>query len=225
MSESINITTPTNAGPNTTHTPHTPAAHSRRGLALLWAVTILLSAAMLASVAPRALRAQRTSQTQLAAASSLARSASELARLRAESPTDRATSEPEPKLATRVSAALAAAGLPASNLAVLSPESESVEPVTAAAAVVRRRATMVLTPVSLPQLGRFLAEWRARSPEWTPTRIDLEPINAGAGPSSSSSSTQPGGDLPLRVTLAVESVRAEARPAGTFNPGRALLHP
>ncbi len=225
MSESINITTPTNAGPHTTHTPHAPAAHSRRGLALLWAITVLISAAMIASALPRALHARRNADVQLAAARSLAESASELARLRAGSPTERAASEPEPKLATRISAALAAAGLPASALAVLSPESESVEPVTAAAALVRRRATMVLTPVSLPQLGRFLAEWRARSPEWTPTRIDLEPIAAGPGPSSASSSVQPGADLPLRVTLAVESVRAEARSPDTSIPARGLLHP
>jgi len=189
--------------------------------------TSLASAAMVVSVLPRARLARHARAAQLEAARSLAESASELARLRAASPTDTAPGEPEPKLATRISTALAAAGLPASALASLSPESENVEPVTQTAVLVRRRATMVLTSVSLPQLGRLLAAWRDRSPEWTPTRIDLEPApSAGSSRRDApSSAVQPGADLPLRITLSIESVRAESRQAKTSRTTRAVLHP
>lgn len=201
--------------------PRPPGAPSRRAIALVWAVTLVLSGALMVSVLPRAVRARRAGSVQLAAARTLARSASELARLRAESPIGRAPPPGGPTLTARVSAALAAAGLPVSALDSLSPESQNIERATDAADLVRRRATMVLTPVTLPRLGRFLAEWHDGSPEWTPTRIDLEPIIADAGPSrrapapspgSGPGSANPGADLPLRVTVAVESVSLQHRP-------------
>jgi len=110
-----------------------------------------------------------------------------------------------PKLAPMVSGALGEAGLPALALSSLSPESESVEssgegnPLRA----IRRRATLVLAPVTLPQLGRFLSAWRERTDAalWTVARLDIEPQREHP--------FAPGSDLPLRVVVGLECVTME----------------
>jgi hypothetical protein len=57
-----------------------------------------------------------------------------------------------------------AAGLSQSILAGLSPESIAQQSDTGTA--LRRRATLTLQSLTLPQLGAFIAEWRAREPGW-----------------------------------------------------------
>lgn len=195
-----------------------------RGLVLLWTTTIIVSGAMLLAVAPGAMRAQADAAVRQEKLESLAKSAEELSRLRAGvgggwGAGAEASTGNEPKLTAAVSGALAAAGLPASTLASLSPESENAEILNPGAggaggkggdggvriALARRRATLVLTPVSLPQLGRFLSAWRDRAPQWTPVRIDLEPRQDGKAQAA------PGSDLPLRVTIAIECITVQSR--------------
>lgn len=135
-------------------------------------------------------------------------------------------------LAQRVSASIAAAGLPSTALSSLSPESianDGGHDRSFAVRIDRRRAVLTLGSVTLPQLGRFLAAWREREPEWTVTSIDVTPINIGDGSSSPkdrSSGVQvaPGGDIPARVVLAIErwSVRQPGK-VGSPSSGSAPL--
>ena len=99
-------------------------------------------------------------------------------------------------LAARVSAVLAASGLAQSSLAGLSPE--SVVQRSEAGTALRVRATLTLQSVTLPEVGRFIAEWRSRYPAWILTSIDLAP-DAG-------DKVTPGSDLPIRAVLVVESI-------------------
>lgn len=99
-------------------------------------------------------------------------------------------------LAARVSAVLAASGLGQSSLAGLSPE--SVVQRSEAGTALRVRATLTLQSVTLPEVGRFIAEWRSRYPAWILTSIDLAP-DAG-------DKVTPGSDLPIRAVLVVESI-------------------
>jgi hypothetical protein len=103
-------------------------------------------------------------------------------------------------LAARVSAVLAAAGLGQSSLAGLSPQ--SVVQRSDAGTALRVRATLTLQSVTLPEVGRFIAEWRSRHPAWTLTSIDLAP-DAGA---QTNVKITPGSDLPIRAVLVVESI-------------------
>lgn len=101
-------------------------------------------------------------------------------------------------LAERVTAALSSAGLPSSVLSNFSPESESVDRTTSAGTPSkRRRATMTLAPITLPQVGTFLAAWKDRQPMWEVSSVDLSP--------QSNSAATPGGDLPLRVVIVIQS--------------------
>jgi hypothetical protein len=106
-------------------------------------------------------------------------------------------------LTPRISAALAAAGLPASALSSLSPEAES--PIGEGDLKARRtRAVLTLAPVTLPQLGGFLAAWRSREPQWTVSSIELSPQPGNQSPGQSAAA--PGGDLPLRAVLGLETL-------------------
>jgi hypothetical protein len=106
-------------------------------------------------------------------------------------------------LTTAVNEALAAAGVPAAALASLSPAAEM--PVTSQAdssgpVAVRRRASLTLAPISLPQVGRILAAWREAHPDWTISAIDFSPEAPGRREPS------PGSDLPLRVVITLETL-------------------
>lgn len=109
-------------------------------------------------------------------------------------------------LAARVADVMSASGLPRTALESLSPESERVTPASAGPSVSRRSATLTLTSVTLPDLGRFLDAWRQREPAWTITSIDLKPARDTAAT----------GDLPLRVVLTLE--RMDIRAATTREP-------
>lgn len=121
----------------------------------------------------------------------------ELARLRSSAPPWTRQGPPAGGLAPRVSGALAASGLPATALSTLSPEAESGMG-EADLRARRTRAVLTLAPVTLPQLGAFLSEWRTQAPEWTVSSIDLSPQNER--------DTGAGGDLPLRAVLAIETL-------------------
>lgn len=100
-------------------------------------------------------------------------------------------------LAPRFSAVLTGCGLPASALSSVSADPEPV-PIGGELSIKRRRASVTLTAVTLPQVGSLLASWREREPGWTVTGIDLTPETAAP--------VAPGGDLPLRVLIAMESL-------------------
>jgi hypothetical protein len=169
---------------------------------LLWALAILGSALALAVAAPGGARAHAAAKRELVALRATTAHAHELASLR--SRLAHQVTEPQGgagTLAERVAAALAEAGLPSSALQGVSPESRVGG--GGSSGVTRRRATLTLAG-TLPQIGRFLDAWRNREPAWTATGIDLAPERPGDAPAPA-----PGGDLPVRAVLTIESIAFE----------------
>ncbi len=120
-------------------------------------------------------------------------------------------------LAAAVNDVLAAAGVPASSLASLSPAAElqasvgvSAGPGQVGLAARRGRAVLTLSPVTLPQSGAVLRAWAEAQPEWTVSSIELTPEPQGRR------ELPPGSDLPLRAVLVLEVLYVEAAlPAGS----------
>lgn len=102
-------------------------------------------------------------------------------------------------LASRAASALSSSGLPRTSLEGLSPESARTIRGSDAVTVARLGATLVISPVTLPELGRFLQSWRLEAPEWVVSELSIKPV--------ASASAEPGGDLPLRVIVKVESIQ------------------
>ncbi|MDX2148503.1 MAG: hypothetical protein SFZ23_13370 [Planctomycetota bacterium] len=106
-------------------------------------------------------------------------------------------------LTQSVSAALRTSGLSPAVLESLSgndaQETSKVPPFS----VERRRAGVVLSKLTLPQIGQFLVEWRRAQPSWRVTSIDL--ALAPVQPPKN------GGHLPIRATLAVQRVQLSVR--------------
>lgn len=177
-----------------------------RTIITLWALT---AAASLAGplVAWRAhAAAQRTATAITAGLASLQRQAEEATQLRAASPRTITGPRDDTALSPRLAQSLAAADLPPSTLASVTPHSETVTTPDSRKAV-RRKAAVTLTPITLPQLGAFLESWRTTEPGWLVSSIEVSPDAA--------STAAPGADLPLRATLSLESLFATDPPGAT----------
>lgn len=189
-----------------------PSAAPRRLLTLGWIACILAAAAILLTLAPRTFRAESQARAELARLRTISAQTDELARLRVtvagQGGASDARQQREP-LAATVSSVLAQVGLPASTLESLSPPSATAEPVNTGAGtggintprLYRRRATLALGPITLPQIGRVLSTWRTAAPNWTTARIEVSPLVGGRAVPAS-----PGADLPLRVVIALEQL-------------------
>ena len=81
-------------------------------------------------------------------------------------------------------------------LSGLTPEAE--RPLVAGSSAVAQRATLILSGVTLRELGGFLAAWQELAPAWVVSSLEIQPA-AGRDPI-------PGGDLPLRAVLTLETV-------------------
>ncbi len=180
---------------------------------VLYAALAALAVAVTGVALTRAMRAEALAHTETARFVALRRMAEEIAALRSADHLTAQHTKPA-SLATSTGEVLAFAGLPASVLSSLSPESEAADRTSGKSgiALLRRRATLTLTPLTLPQLGRFLDAWRQRLDSWTVARIDLEPRRDGP--------PTPGADLPLRVVLGVESVTLAPSPKAPSPPDR-----
>lgn len=178
-----------------------------RSLWMLWLAVITVTSIALTVSGRDMMAARNDARTRLAAFQGLTDRVREYDRLQ----TDAERWPPRPtdtSLAQEVSAAMAAAGLPPTSLANLSPDTGTEVP--GAIGLVRLRAGMTLNNVTLPQVGRFLSEWRRRQPAptsttspggWAVTAIDLAPETGG--------DKVVGGDLPLRAVLSLESIVTE----------------
>ncbi|MBX3410405.1 MAG: hypothetical protein KF859_11035 [Phycisphaeraceae bacterium] len=171
--------------------------HSTRPILYIWIGAAATLAFALGTTGPSAARARldaEHAQNSLRDATGHARV---IAALRTQS-TDAPQDDPSRGgLTPRVTAALQRAGLATGALASLSPEAETVVATHDGVRVMRRRATLSLSGVTLPQVGKFLDAWRSAEPAWTPVSIDLSPVG-GKPPEA-------GGDLPLRAAIAVEA--------------------
>jgi hypothetical protein len=88
----------------------------------------------------------------------------------------------------------------------VSPEAQSTTTGPTGGRVLRRRATVTLGALTLPQFGRLLEQWRGANTDWVITAIDISPA-PGPPPAA-------GGDLPLSIGLTLESVATAETPAG-----------
>lgn len=167
-------------------------------------LAIALGAFVLVFACTRAFRAESAAREAERRAGQLGAAAAEIDTLHAGLPAWATSSASESDtLAKRAGQVVASAGLPASALSSFATQSELTgTPTASGSRIERRKANMVLTGVTLPQLGSFLNAWRSREPEWVVAGIDVSPD----GLSSASRVSAAGGDLPLRVVLTAESL-------------------
>jgi hypothetical protein len=166
-------------------------------IVLVWCSVVIAVAAMIGLCGAQAHSARRVAGAELMRLDHVSSQANSVASLRASVPAPAGRNTVQGGLAPRVSAALVGAGIPASALSGLSPEADVPLDRTGNGRK-RRRATLTLASVTLPQVGILLETWRQREPEWTVSSLDLSP-QSGAAPSAN-------GDLPLRVVVVLESV-------------------
>jgi len=178
-----------------------------RPLLTLWLLVLALSGAALALTAPAASRSHGRLQGELARLAAARAQAAEIALLRGDAPEWTRRPPPGSGLAERVSGALAAAGLPASALASLSPAAEADAGGGSGLRARKRRAVVTLSGVTLPQVGGFLAAWRRLEPAWTVAGVDLIQDHAHRAPPG-------GGDLPLRASIALEALYVDEHSSG-----------
>jgi len=168
-----------------------------RHVVMLWILaTIALGCAITLSCAA-ALRAYRSLGIASIRLSETIRDAGTITEIRARLPAYSLRDEARGSLTPRVTTAMERAGLPAATLVSLSPQAESGLAREGGVQLSSRRATLMLSNLSLPQLGRFLDAWRSTEVAWLPVSIDLSPAS-GKPPDA-------GGDLPLRVVITIES--------------------
>lgn len=174
-----------------------------RALALLWIAVLAVATTATCLTTRAASTARRHAAGRVDGFRALAGKAGALAELRAQRPTWSAptSAATDTGLATSISAVLSSCGLPATTLSSLSPESGAAGPVegTGDVKVQRQRSTLTLVQITLPQLGGFLEAWRRREPAWVCSSIEIAP--------ESNKPAAAGADLPLRVVLALESLR------------------
>lgn len=175
----------------------TPTNPTTRTILFMWIGAAAALGTIMAITCPTAMQARQSAYAAQTALTSVARDANAIVALRAGVPDSSADDQTQGGLTPRASASLQRAGLPATSLASLSPEAESRATVQPGIHVSRRRATLTLSGVTLPQVGRFLDAWRSAEPAWTPASIDLSP-GGGKAPEA-------GGDLPLRAVIAIEA--------------------
>jgi hypothetical protein len=170
----------------------------------LWAiatVVVLPGVVALGVTSARASRAHHRAHIAVGTVHSLGDGAHELASLRGSVPSWARDAQPAAGLTQAVTAVLEKCGLKSTVLETLAADPEPESARVAAPTIHRRGASLVLSNLTLPQLGAFLAAWREREPRWTVARVDLSPVprkdEGGLGADA-------GGDLPVRAVLGLE---------------------
>jgi hypothetical protein len=171
----------------------------RRSIVILWSITTAAGAGVLISTGTRAAESHLVARNARRDLAHVTQQATHLVSLRRAAP--EVPERQESGLAPRVAGAMSAAGLATSVLQSLSPDSRSGEP---GARVSRQRATLSLSGLSLPQVGKFLDAWRTAEPHWIVSSIELSPIAASNGLPSAL-----GTDLPLRAVVTIEGLFKE----------------
>jgi hypothetical protein len=170
-------------------------------LMIMWVLALAVSMGSLAYAAREYTRARAQARAELAQLNLISPQAREVALLRASAPVWASRTPPETALAPAAAAVVAGCGLPASALANVAPQAPARVGEGQFAAM-RQRATITLTNVTLPEVGRFLEAWRQAEPDWIVTGIELSPQQRG--------NATPGADLPLRAIITIEALFSDA---------------
>jgi len=128
---------------------------------------------------------------------SISTQAQRLDQLRNSAPTESRRLPPPPGLASLIAATVSTAGLAHSSLQTVTPE---VETPAAGGAFRKTAARVTLDQITLPELGRWLDEWRKAEPAWVVSSIDLSPTAAH----------RKGPQRTLRAGLSIEYIFAAA---------------
>jgi hypothetical protein len=163
--------------------------------ALLW-IALAVSLVLCMMAGHRYWAARSDANASLRQLQRVSDNAREIASLRSAAPPESRRQRPRPGLASRVADVVSKASLPQSSLQSLSPETETQ---VGGTGLRRQVAKMTLDGMTLPQLGRFLQEWRTAEPAWTVDAIDITPA-----PTRGRST--PSGDRLLRAVLSIETV-------------------
>jgi hypothetical protein len=183
-----------------------------RLLFITWFSAVSISVGAIGIAARDCTRARSKATTELARLSTVTPQVREIAALRSAAPSWSARAKPGTALAPTAAAAIASSGLPPSALSNVSPEAQTTVGDGQFKAV-RQRATITLTSVTLPDIGRFLDAWRLAEPDWTIAGVDLSPVG-----DTRRMTPTPGSDLPLRAVIIVESMTMQS-PSNRFLPG------
>lgn len=160
----------------------------KRFPALLTAAAIVLSCLAAALLMSHRLDAARArAHTAILTASAVEADAARLTRLRAAQPTIGDSSEPQADALRLVNAAIEEAGLSSTVLRSLTPASPSARSTVDTAGVTTSRLQLVLTSITLPDLGAFFHSWRTSQRIWTIERIELRPETRASRPTASQS--------------------------------------
>ncbi|HYE63785.1 MAG TPA: hypothetical protein VD997_17470 [Phycisphaerales bacterium] len=161
-------------------------------------LSALFGAALIGWSAQRYVAALEQATEAADALTVVADQATQLDRLRASAPVESRRSRPAPGLASRIAQVVAVTGLSQGTLQNVTPEVETGIGTGTGINYRRTAVRLTLDPITLPELGRFLQEWRAAEPAWTVSTIDLTPTSNQAK----------GGQKPLRAALFIETVFA-----------------
>jgi hypothetical protein len=164
-------------------------------------LALVLSLVPVVWLASQYARHRTEARAALAHFHTISTQAVELANLKAAAPPEARRPRPDPGIASRLAHAVALANLPQTALQNITPELEStVSSAQGAPAYRRTTVRLTLEPITLPELGRFLSEWRTAEPTWTVTTIDLTPVNRPVRDQQ----------RPLRAALVIETIFASA---------------
>jgi hypothetical protein len=110
----------------------------------------------------------------------------EIERLRPQRQTALLASKPTESVSAALRASLATAGVGEASLRSVNPGSdEALAPNDPASPAYRRQTIAVaLGPITVRQLGQFLAAWRTAEPAWIVTRLDCTHAGGKADPNS-----------------------------------------
>lgn len=82
----------------------------------------------------------------------------------------------------------------------------------ASARYARQSARFILEPISVPDLGRFLATWLQHRPQWTITSISITPAPERGATKNDINSSEASPARPVRATLVIECLHAVRNP-------------
>jgi hypothetical protein len=174
-------------------------------LRLAWLFVLGASAAALVLAWQAYAHAKDRAALELHGGTLLATQLRELERVRPVTNEWQGRKRPASGLATRLGETLTGCGIAASSLANVSPQPEmAVQGPPGTESLKRQRASFMLVPITLPQLGSFLDAWRTREPHWTVASIDVAPETGKRDERSQVGGA--GGDLPLRVVITLDAV-------------------
>lgn len=151
---------------------------------LVWLALMLFAAFGLASTARHWHDAEARSETACESLELVQGKAREVLALRGRSERVAAAERPKQDIIAQINAILAEVGVRSDALTALEPLSDATlgRGSESDARYRRQAVSATLERLSVPEIGRFLAEWESRQPAWVPTQLELYHVRGQTGP-------------------------------------------